>query len=115
MTIVYGVDTSKPVSVIDVRDAIVLCFVSAHAEILAELKRYDMNLDTEEFERIKILNVQQMIRGFFSDVGGDFEAPTKEAIEKVLEKLKAFAAHFRNQEVISKHHRELIELVEALP
>lgn len=115
MTIVYGVDTSKPVSPHDVRDAIVLCFVAAHAEALDDLKEYAHEMKPEEFERIKVINVSQMIREFFTEVGGNFEDPTKESITKVVEKLKIFAGNFRQSDVISKHYREIIELVQALP
>ncbi len=115
MTIIYGVDTTKPVSPHDVRDAIVACFVSAHSDALEDLKNYAADIKNDEFERMKVLNVQQMIRSFFKEVGGDFEAPTKESIVKVMEKLKEFAVHFRNPEIISKHYTEIIELVKALP
>lgn len=115
MTIIYGVDTTKPVSAHDVRDAIVSCFVAAHAEALDDLKNYAAEMKPEEFERMKVINVQQMVRGFFKDVGGDFEEPTKESIMNVIEKLKGFAANFRNPEIISKHYSEIIELVQALP
>lgn len=115
MTIVYGIDTEKSVSPEDVRDAIVTCFVSAHTDALSDLANYSVDLKPEELARIKVLNVQQMIRSFFRDVGGDFDAPTKETIEEVLEKLKEFSKNFRNSEVISKHYREINELVKALP
>lgn len=114
MTIIYGVDTAKPVFPHDVRDALVACFVSAHSDALDDLRNYASDLKNNEFDRMKVLNVQQMIRGFFKEVGGDFEAPTKESITKVIEKLKEFAQNFRNPEIISKHYCEIIELAQAL-
>jgi len=114
MTIIYGIDTAKPVSPHDVRDAIVTCFVAAHAEILDDMKNYSGDMPSEELERLKLLNVQQLVRSFFKEVKGDFEEPTKESIMLVLGKLKEFAAHFRKPEIIEKHYGEIMELVKAL-
>lgn len=114
MSIIYGVDTAKSVSAHDVRDAIVLCFANAHSEALEDLRSYAESVSREQFERMKIINVQQLIRGYFSDVGGDFENPTKESIIAVLGKLKEFAKNFRNQSIIDSHYKEIEILIQAL-
>jgi len=114
MTVIYGINTDEPVNPHDVRDAIVSCFVAAHEEILNDLKNYAGDMPPEEFERIKLLNIQQLVRRYFKDVGGDFEEPTKEKILLVLEKLKEFASHFRNPEIIVKHYGEIMTLVQKL-
>ena len=114
MTIVYGVDTDKPVSPHDVRDAIVACFVGAHASTLEDLKNYSKTMSAEEFERMKQINVQQLIRGFFSEVGGNFEEPTRASILGVMEKLKIFASNFRDSSTIEKHYNDINQLVNKL-
>lgn len=114
MTIIYGVDTDKPVSPADVRDAIIECFTQAHSEALDDLRNYADDISDDELEQIKRINVRQMIRNFFKESGGNFDNPDKESIMKVLEKLKIFAANFRNPELIARHYSEIITLVSLL-
>jgi hypothetical protein len=90
MTIIYGIDTSKPISPHDVRDALIACFVAAHSDALEDLKNYGQQLNKDEFERMKVLNVQQMVLDFSKEVGGDYEAPTKNPC-KSNRKTKGFA------------------------
>ncbi|MEY2671865.1 MAG: hypothetical protein RL687_282 [Candidatus Parcubacteria bacterium] len=114
MTIVYGVDTEKPVNPEDVRDAIIECFVLAHSEALADLRSYNEDLDDASFDKIKNLSVTQMIRNYFNETGGDFDKPEKESILKVMEKLKEFAKNFRDPSIAEKHFQEIMILVGKL-
>lgn len=114
MTIIYGIDTEKPVSAKDVRDAIVECFALAHSEALSDLKNYSEDIPDVTFEDIKLMNVRQMIRNYFEKVGGDYDAPTKDSILKVVGELKEFAKNFRDQSIIEKHFGEIKTLIEKL-
>lgn len=115
MSIIYGVDTEKPFTAIDVRDAIVECFVEAHKEQLDELASYSTEkLSQEELHDMKIINVRQLVRNAFKDSGGDFEAPDKASIQKAIGGLKAFASNFRNQAIVEKHYAEISELINEM-
>jgi hypothetical protein len=114
MTIIYGVDTTKPLTPYDVRDAIVECFLLAHSEALEDLKQYGKELTPIEFENMKKIDVRQLVRNFFIEVGGDYEHPTKESIIKVVGKLKEFSVNFRNPEIVEKHASEIMELLGCL-
>ncbi len=114
MAIIYGVDTSKPITPRDVRDAIVECFFLAHKETLEDMGDYAEDLSPEDLEKAKRDYIKISIRKFFQEVQGDYDNPTKDSILKVLEKLKTFAAHFRKPEVIEKHYNEIIRLVNNL-
>lgn len=114
MANIYGVDTEKSVSPEDVRDAIVECFVFAHQEQLDELKEFMDEKSKADFEEMKRINVRQLMRNMFEEVGGDFNSPTKDSITAALEKLKEFGANFRNQAIVAKHYTEMTELVGLL-
>lgn len=114
MTIIYGVDTDKKVRPADVRDAIVECFTQAHSEALEDLKNYSSGLSVVEFEQLKRINVRQMVRNFFHETNGDYDHPTPESIDMVIEKLKEFAINFRDKEVVKKHFEEIQILTKKL-
>lgn len=112
--IIYGVDTSKEVTPIMVRDAIIKCFVLAHKEILEMMKEYYKFGSKEEFKEMKELEVELLIKKYFKDTGGNFDNPTKEEIMKVLGKLAEYAKNFRNPEIIEKHYGEIMQLIGKL-
>ncbi|HEY5587419.1 MAG TPA: hypothetical protein VIK86_00525 [Candidatus Paceibacterota bacterium] len=114
MTIIYGIDTDKRVNSSDVRDAIVECFTQAHSEALADLENYIEGLSKSDFEEMKRINIRQMIRNYFEEVGGSYDNPTRDSILKVMGKLKEFAENFRDKEMIDKHFKEISILVEKL-
>ncbi len=114
MTIIYGVDTEKPIKPEDVRDAIIECFTQAHGEALEDLKNYNKNLTEVSFEEIKRINIRQMVRNYFNEVGGDYDHPTRDSIVKITEKLKEFANNFRDQKLIEEHFKEIKILLEKL-
>lgn len=75
----------------------------------------DTTCDLEETTRMKQLDVRMLVGQMFSAVGGDFDHPTKASIVAVVGELQAYAANFRNPEIIGKHAGEISLLLEKLP
>jgi hypothetical protein len=111
---IYGVDITKEVTPTLVRDAIIQCFLKAHAQILEEMKEYGEFESEEEFERMKVFDVKLIVQKFFEDTGGSFENPTKNSIMKVMEKLQEFASNFRKPKIIKEHTKEIMTLINKL-
>jgi len=111
---IYGVDPSQPFNSIDVREAIIDCFTQAHSHILSEGRGFLKELSDKEFEEIKKLNVREMIKMYFEKVGGDYDKPTKKSLSEVCEQLKEFAKNFRDPQIIGKHYKEIMSLIEKL-
>ena len=112
--IIYGVDISKKVTPVMVRDAIIRCFLAAHKEVLEMMKEYYAFGSQKEFKEMKKLEVELLIKKYFAETGGNFDNPTKEEIIKVLDKLAEYAKNFRSPEVIKKHYGEIMRLVNKL-
>ncbi len=100
---IYGVDLSKKVTPIQVRDAIVKCFISAHCGS-TEIK--DIGISKDYCER--------MVRKGFNKTGGDYESPTKESIINVMNYLAEFSEYFRGQKEIEKNYKKVMKLVEKI-
>jgi hypothetical protein len=102
---IYGIDTSKAVTPLMVRDAIIKCFNQAHC--------MDSGIDEiEKFSNEKYC--YEIVKKMLDDSNGDFDNPTKESILKSLEKLKEFAKNFRDQSVIEKHYEQIMQLVKLI-
>ncbi len=115
MAIIYGVDTSKSYGPIEVRDAIIDCFTEAHSEILEkDIDEFAAGINSEDVEKIKNISVKLMVKNYFNETGDNFENPTKESLIAVCDKLAEFARNFRADEIIKKHYREIMQLVEGL-
>ena len=114
MTEIYGVDISKTITPVMVRDAIIGCFLAAHKEVLDLMKEYGTFKSEEEFKKMKSLNVEYLIRGIFSDIKADFNNPTKEDLVKVIARLADIAKNFRNPEIVKKHYGEIMTLIDKL-
>jgi hypothetical protein len=111
---IYGIDISKKITPMMVRDAIIRCFHEAHHQILHEMKNnneFKSVSEQESFERIQIENI---IISAFDDVKADFNNPTKEDIKRVMNELAKFSSKFRKPEIIKKHYNEIMQLVEKL-
>jgi len=104
MNMIYGVDTSKEITPLMIRDAIVECFYNAHRE--------DVSLGDSELANRSYCD--EIVKKMFDESSADFNNPTKESIIKVLTKLKEFSIHFRDPEIINKHEAEIMELVRRL-
>jgi hypothetical protein len=112
--IIYGVDVTKNVTPIMVRDAIIQCFYEAHHEVLELAKETFGNPPEKKFKEMKKSHVTDLIHDTFDRVGGDFDKPTKDDILKVLENLKGFASIYREPAVIKKHVSEIMVLINKL-
>lgn len=108
------VELSDRITPGDVRDAITLCFLRAHSEVLESMKEYHDFESEEAFEEMKNLNVTMLIKNIFKEVGADFSNPTKDDLFKVLHKLAEYAANFRRPEIVQKHYEEMIALLNEL-
>jgi len=112
--IIYGVDITKNVTPIMVRDAIIKCFYEAHSDVL-ELASETFGYPSEKkFEKMKKSHIKELIQGVFNKIGGDFNKPTKDDLLKVLERLKGIASIYRNSKVIKKHVSEIMLLINKI-
>lgn len=112
--IIYGVDVTKNVTTVMVRDAIIQCFYEAHCSVL-ELARETFGHPPEEkFEEMKKIHVKELVQDIFVKIKGDFNNPTKDNLLKVLDNLKGFASIYRRPEIIKKHVGEIMLLIDKL-
>ena len=112
--IIYGVDISKEVTPIMVRDAIIDCFTNAHSGILEEMRDYADFKSEEELLEMKHKTVKSLIESKFKEVGGDFNNPTKDTLIQVVTKLAEYASSFREPIIIDKHVYEIMSLINKL-
>jgi hypothetical protein len=113
-SIIYGVDITKNVTPIMVRDAIIQCFYEAHCHVL-ELARGTFGHPPEEiFKEMKKTHVKELVQDIFYKIGGDFNSPTKDNLLELLKHLKGFASIYRKPELIKKHVSEIMVLIEKL-
>ena len=112
--IIYGVDVTKNVTPVMVRDAIIQCFYEAHCNVL-ELARETFGRPPEnKFEEMKKSHIKELIQDIFIKIGGDFNKPTKDNLLKVVENLKGFASVYRKPDEIKKHISEIMLLINKL-
>lgn len=104
-TNIYGVDTSKEVTPLMVRDAIVECFRQAHCA--------DSGIGSSDKE-VNQAYCREIVSKSFTDSGADFNNPTKDGILRAMNKLAEFAKNFRDQKIVQKNYSEIIELVNKI-
>ena len=109
--IIYGVDTSKEITPLMVRKAIVQCFTEAHGSEISSHTECEPEVidDKVKREAIELLVVKS-----FNESGGDFENPTKDSIIRAVTYLKEFSKNFREPEVIEKHASEIKSLINKI-
>jgi uncharacterized protein YpuA (DUF1002 family) len=112
--VIYGVDLDKKITPIIVRDAIIRCFVSAHKEVLDQMRDCVTFRSQEEFEKMKEVNVTYLVKSIFTENRMDFNNPTKDDLIIVINKLAEIAKNFRSPEIIKKHYNEIKELIDRL-
>jgi len=112
--IIYGVDISKEITPIMVRDAIIDCFTKAHSDILEEMKDYTDSEYEEKIEKMKQETVKSLVESKFKEIGGDFNNPTKNTLIQVVMKLAEYASAFRDPAVIDKHIDEILKLIDKI-
>lgn len=101
----YGIDLSKKVTPLMVRDALINCFFRAHCEDTG------VDLDDKSSNREYCKTI---ITKAFDEVDGNFNDPTKKDVLNVMSKLAEFSKGFRDPEIIKKHAKEMTALVERL-
>ena len=111
---IYGVDVTKNVTPVMVRDAIIQCFYEAHCNVLELAKETFGHPPEKKFEEMKKSHVKELINDTFDKIGGDFDKPTKDNLLKVIENLKGFASIYRKPDVIKKHVSEIMLLISKL-
>jgi len=110
----YGVDISKKVTPIMIRDAIIECFTKAHESVLEEMRDYADLKSEETLSEMKHKTVKSLVESKFKEVGGDFNNPTKDTLLQVITKLAEYASAFREPIVIDKHFDEIMHLINKL-
>ena len=112
--VIYGVDITKKVTPIMVRDAIIECFTLAHSYVLEEEKEHFNYESAEKFEKFKKETIIDTIKSIFEELGGDFNNPTKEDLIELVTKLEQLASMYRSREVIERHASEIMQLITKL-
>ncbi|MDH3324601.1 MAG: hypothetical protein OEL89_03110 [Candidatus Peregrinibacteria bacterium] len=112
--LIYGIDPTKEVTCFMIRDALIVCFVQAHKEVLDEMKEFNESVSDKELKNLQVMNVEMLIKKMFSDVDGDYENPTRDDIMKVCGRLADFATNFRKPEIIKKHYGKIMKLVRIM-
>ncbi len=103
--IIYGIDITKEITPLMVRDAIVDCFFEAHcADSDVEAKDKDINKTY----------CKEIVKNAFEKAGVDFEKADKNGIILAMNELAEFSKKFRNQEIVQKHFDEIMELVNKI-
>lgn len=111
---IYGVDLSKGVTPIIVRDAIIVCFEYAHKEILDMMDDYTRWESDEERKKFRNLKVKMLVKNAFKEANVDYDNPGKEELIRVIDRLAELASEFRKPEIIEKHYNEIKGLISMI-
>lgn len=111
---ILGVDLSKKVKVMDVRKALINCFFHAHHDVLSEMKKFGDFKSENEFEELSHSSIESLVKNIFKDIGADYDNPKKEDFIKVVAMLEGMAKNFRNKDLIEKHKRQIMILINML-
>jgi len=112
--IIYGVDTNKKVTPIMIRDAMIQCYYEAHCNILELARDSFYKPPKKKFEEMKKSHVKDLIENLICNFGGDFNNPSKDCLNQVLNHLKKIASTYRTPEIINKHVSEIKSLIDKL-
>jgi hypothetical protein len=113
-TIIYGIDITKKVTPVMVRDAIIQCFFEAHDNILELAKDFFGDPDKVKFEEMKKIHVKELVENIYLKIGEDFNKPTKESLLKLLNHLEKIAKIYRDNNIINTHIDEIMQLIKKL-
>jgi hypothetical protein len=112
---IYGVDLDKKFDAKQVRDALVKCFEVAHKEMV---DKHASGSATEDkvIEMFKKYDVKIFIKDIFTQVGANFEKPTKDSLTKVVKTLasKMQSLGLRDSSTVKKHSSEIMKLISKL-
>jgi hypothetical protein len=90
------------------RDIIVRCFVEAQKETFHQAReRLGASTDQQSIEK----SMATSIRMVFKEVGYDYDSPTLEGLEKVVDRLARSAQSWGTPEEVVLHHKTQIEKV----
>jgi hypothetical protein len=112
--IIYGVDITKKVTPVMVRDAIIQCYYEAHCNVLELAKDAFYEPPKDTFEEMKKSHVKELIENIICETGGDFDNPSKDCLIQVLNHLQKIASTYREPETINKHVNEINQLIDKL-
>lgn len=112
--LIYGVDTTKKVTPVIVRDAIIQCFYEAHRNVLELAKETFGHPPEKKFEKMKKSHIKELVQDIFGRINGDYNNPTKDNLLIVLRNLEDFASIYRMPKIIKKHVSEVMTLIEKL-
>jgi len=108
---IYGVDISRKITPIQVRDAIIRCFSLAQEE----LKKFAKEKIDIKPDLIGETYINSLIINAFNEVNGDFNNPTKVTIVKVINRLKNICTDaFLDSVIIEKHTNKIQQLIDKL-
>lgn len=105
---IYGVDPDGKVSAEQVRDAIIECFFQAHCEST------DLVTGEEESPQISKKYCKKIVKKAFNETCGDFDNPTKEDLEGVVEYLAEFSKDFRSLDKIEQNMKKINSLIKKV-
>ena len=111
---IYGVDISKLVSPIVVREAIFKCFFEAHKEVLDQMRGYSELKNEKEKDEFRRLEIKLVIKEAFKKAKANYDNPTKDDLINVIDNLAEFSEKYRMQEIIKKHYNEIMILISKL-
>lgn len=103
--LIYGVDISKDITPLQVRDALVKCFGQAHCA--------DSGLGTDN-PTVANGYITEIVKKAFAESGGDYEKPTKPSILQAIVELQDFAKNFRDQSIVQEHAGTMMKIVNKL-
>ncbi len=90
------------------RDLIINCFYSAQTETFIRARRQiGVRSSNEDIQASVIAGV----RAAFKEIGGDFDKPSKESLEKVVQALAKKSASWGTPEDIIEYHKKQIQRI----
>lgn len=111
---IYGVDTSKKVTELQVRDAIIQCFLQAHNCILEEIKNISDISSDQKMTQLKRKTVLSIIHQIFQEIDADFNHPTKQNLLEVVEKLAEYSSKYNQPNIIDRNVSEIMLLIRLI-
>ena len=112
--LIYGVNPSKKITPIMIRDAIGVCFRKAHKEVLDLMDEFTEWKSDEEREKFRNLEIEMLIKNAFKEANVDYNNPTKEELIRVLDNLAKLASAFRKPDIVGKHYHEMKQLLDKV-
>ena len=112
--VIYGIDITKKVTPVMVRDAIIQCFYEAHCHVLELARETFGHPPDNKFEEMKRSHVKEIVQDIFVKINGNYDKPTKENLLLVLKNLEGFASIYRKPKIIKKHVSEIMTLINKL-